>query len=176
MRRAVAENIINADLALFQLIFGWNGHRYLDSFFRLVTRSGDAWAYAIIGSTILFISIRDGSSMVIAAVAAFSTELLVYKLLKRAFRRARPFDHLKGIRNLVAAPDRYSFPSGHTAAAFVTASMLTVCLPILLLPAFSWALLIGISRIYLGVHYPTDVLAGLVLGLLSAQAGLFMVF
>lgn len=174
MKRVLAENVAEIDLALFQFIFSRNGRRSWDRFFRAVTRSGDTRAYVAIGSTLLLADRLAGEKLVLAMLIAFSVELLVYKTLKQVFRRARPFERLKGIRGLVTVPDRYSFPSGHTAAAFVTATALTVCFPILCLPAFGWASLIGISRIYLGVHYPSDVLAGMVLGLISAQFGLII--
>ena len=176
MKRVLAENVAEIDLALFQFIFSRNGKRFWDRFFRTVTRSGDAWAYAIIGFALIFVDRLAGERLILPMLIAFSAELLVYKTLKQVFRRARPFESMKEIRGLIAVPDRYSFPSGHTAAAFVAATVLTVCFPILCLPAFGWASLIGISRIYLGVHYPSDVLAGMVLGLISAQFGLIMSF
>lgn len=66
----------------------------------------------------------------------------------------------------------FSFPSGHTSLAFATASSLTLAYPkwYIALPSFGWALAVGYSRMHLGVHYPSDVLAGAVVGCLSSYA------
>ena len=176
MKKALAENIADMDLALFQLIFGWNGKSFWDNFFRLITHCSGICTYTLAGVVLVIFGDNTQKQYIIAALIAFSLELPVYKLIKLSCKRCRPFDQLKGIQSLIAVPDRYSFPSGHTAAAFVTASILTVYDPLFCQPAFIWAALVGISRIYLGVHFPTDVLAGLALGLLSAQVALFIVF
>ena len=89
-------------------------------------------------------------------------------------KRPRPFQKLEGLAGLIMPGDRFSFPSGHTAAAFVIASLIGFCYPAAQVPACLWASIVGFSRIYLGVHYPTDVLAGACLGTLSAKAGLLI--
>jgi undecaprenyl-diphosphatase len=70
--------------------------------------------------------------------------------------------------------DRFSLPSGHTAAAWVIAILVALHYPILAIPVFIWATLVGISRVYLGVHYPTDILAGFILGTLSAVSSILI--
>jgi undecaprenyl-diphosphatase len=82
---------------------------------------------------------------------------------------------VSGVHQRVSPSDQFSFPSGHTAAAFVIATLISHFFPALLVPVYFWAFLMGVSRIYLGVHYPTDILAGLVIGIISAFAGI-MVF
>jgi undecaprenyl-diphosphatase len=68
----------------------------------------------------------------------------------------------------VAEPDRFSFPSGHAAASMSVALGYGVTFPVLALPLLALALLVGFSRVRLGVHFPGDVLAGQVLALLTA--------
>jgi len=100
-------------------------------------------------------------------ITAFAIELVCYKIIKQLTTRVRPFQANIGIHNLVEPQDQYSFPSGHTAAATVAALLFSIATPILI-PAFlSLAIVIGLSRVYLGVHYPTDVLMGFALGVFS---------
>ncbi len=113
--------------------------------------------------------------MVLAGVAGFAMEIPLFMLMKRIIRRDRPFHTLEGIRHLIMPPDKFSFPSGHTAGAFLFAVLIGHAYRDLQAALFVWASLVGVSRVYLGVHYPSDVLAGSLLGLLSARMGLAIV-
>jgi membrane-associated phospholipid phosphatase len=102
------------------------------------------------------------------AVYVASSTLISYGLaavIKKLVKRDRPF-----VRNVtivpVYEPTRYSFPSGHTALSISTATALTIAYPkwYVIAPAFVWAGATSYSRMYLGVHYPTDVAAGAALG------------
>ena len=89
--------------------------------------------------------------------------------LKRAINRPRPHETYADIT--AYSPERsYSFPSGHTSLAFATATALTIKYPkwYVIAPSYLWACSVGYSRMNLGVHYPSDVLAGAVLGAGSA--------
>jgi undecaprenyl-diphosphatase len=79
---------------------------------------------------------------------------------------------LPEISNLVSLPDEFSFPSGHTAAAFLMATILGAFYPVMVAPGFIIATFVGVSRIYNGVHFPADVVVGSVIGILSAKIGL----
>ena len=105
-------------------------------------------------------------------MAALCIELVVCNgILKNLFARIRPCDVNTQIQLLIARPDDFSFPSGHTAASFAAAVILFLQLPKKYgIPALILAVLISFSRLYLGVHYPTDVLAGAVSGTLIALA------
>jgi membrane-associated phospholipid phosphatase len=97
--------------------------------------------------------------------------LLATTGLKLLIKRRRPY-----IRNLrivsVYPAEHYSFPSGHTSSAFTTATALSTAYPkwYVIAPSFLWASSVGYSRMYLGVHYPTDVAAGAVLGATTAYS------
>jgi membrane-associated phospholipid phosphatase len=85
--------------------------------------------------------------------------------MKEIFKRPRPAEHDASIIALKNATNG-SFPSGHTSIAFSTATSLSIIYPkwYVIIPAHTWASLVGYSRMYVGVHYPTDVLAGAIVG------------
>ena len=99
---------------------------------------------------------------------AFLIERLIYFVLKNSLKRNRPEAALKNFRSIITPSDQFSFPSGHTSAAFLMATLLSSQFPSLLIPLYCWALLIGCSRVVLGVHFPTDILVGSLLGISTA--------
>lgn len=106
-------------------------------------------------------------------VLALIIEIVVVNLmLKPMVHRIRPYDMNPMVRLLVAPPRDYSFPSGHTSMSFTVVSVLFLMKKKELgIAALILACLIAFSRMYLYVHYPTDVLGGLIIGLLSGYAG-----
>lgn len=160
--------ILAWDINIFLHIFGWNGRAFLDRLMKFITRTGDGYLYPLLGVMILFLDWQIGLKVVLTGLLAFAIELPLYKLIKAKTSRLRPFEALPRINNLIHAPDRYSFPSGHTAAAFIMALVIGGGFSFLLIPMLFWASLVGLSRIYLGVHFPTDVLVGMIWGIISA--------
>ncbi len=160
--------ILAWDINLFLHIFNWNGRATLDRLMKFITRSGDGYLYPFLGAIILLMDWQTGVKIVLTGLLAFAIELPIYKIIKGKTSRLRPFEAIPGIINLIHAPDKYSFPSGHTAAAFIIALVISSGFPVLLIPMLAWAALVGLSRIYLGVHFPTDVLVGIILGTISA--------
>jgi undecaprenyl-diphosphatase len=174
MVQQLMQQVTRWDILVFGKVFGDVHRKMWKRFFYGLSRSVDSYSCALIGLT--WALVRPSSIPYVAAgVIAFAMELVFYYLIKKNIRRPRPHKKLQGIQCLIAPPDEFSFPSGHTAAAFLIASLVFAAFPAFAAPAFIWALLVGFSRIFLGVHYPTDVLAGMVLGVASAQGGLWVV-
>lgn len=92
-------------------------------------------------------------------------------LLKPLIARTRPFDVNGAIQLLISRPAGFSFPSGHTGASFAAASALYFSKNRLWIPGVILAALIAVSRLYLYVHYPTDVLTGVLLGITAGWLG-----
>jgi undecaprenyl-diphosphatase len=152
-------------------IFGWHGKRLLDLLMIGLTRSADGYYYCLVALVLFLFSMEIAPNFLVAALIAYGIEVTVHGILKNKVKRNRPCATLPGIERLLVPPDEFSFPSGHTAAAFVMASLLSSFVPSLFFAVFAWSWLVGVSRIYLGLHYPTDVLAGAFLGVMSAKLG-----
>ena len=150
------------------------GRRYalLTACMKGATRLGNGVAWAVLAAAFLFL--RNGMTTFRQLVLAFALELTAYKVLKMRVSRVRPFVALPAVAMLIALPDEFSFPSGHTAAAFLVATVVGFSCAALFFPLLALAMLIGISRVYLGVHYPTDVVAGAVLGSVAGSLGILL--
>jgi undecaprenyl-diphosphatase len=102
-----------------------------------------------------------------ALIVLISSHLLV-QVLKRTVTRERPQDVLSDLNTYNLSLDRYSFPSGHTTAIFSIAVTVSLYIPVLAFLVLPIAVLVGLSRVYLGVHYPSDVIAGIVLAVATS--------
>jgi undecaprenyl-diphosphatase len=102
-------------------------------------------------------------SIFFTVVAAVALADVLAEAGKAVFHRHRPYEHQLG-----PPSSAYSFPSGHSATSFACATVLSSFAPRLRVPFFLLATLIALSRVYNGLHYPTDVLAGALLGVLTA--------
>ena len=173
--KTFVNSVTHWDSVFATAIFGLSGRRLLSSTMPWISHTGNGYYYPLVPVMLLIFDTRTAWSFFFAGLVAFAIELPLYKALKNGIKRHRPCEVLSRVSGRVSPSDQFSFPSGHTAAAFVMATLLSYFFPILSMPLFSWALLVGFSRIYLGVHYPTDILAGLVIGLLSALSALIIV-
>ncbi len=162
------------DIRLFRRIYQFRENRYLRAFFRTVSFIGDGYFYFLFLIYMYFAETASFRRALYISLVAFGMDLPLYRLLKNSIRRIRPFNTYQEIENMVLPPDEFSFPSGHTSAAFLVAMIVCHFFPSLCVVLFVYAFLVGLSRIYIGVHYPSDILAGAlfgsVIGLLSIYA------
>lgn len=142
---------------------------------RAVTHSADGPAFLVLPAALLALGSVGTLSALLVPALAFAIERPVYLFLKETLRRPRPFERVEGVRAHVRPPDRFSFPSGHTSAAALACVLVGTLVPAALVPLAVWAAAVGASRIYLGVHYPSDVLAGAALGAFAARLALAIV-
>lgn len=143
----------------------------LDKIMVGITRLGDAGIIWIILTAIFLVipkTRRTGGVMLAALVVQ---TILCNVILKNLFARTRPYDVNTTVQLLVPKLHDFSFPSGHTSASFTTVSALFFAKNKVWKPALVLACLIAVSRLYLYVHYPTDVLGGILLGILSGYIG-----
>lgn len=144
---------------------------FLTPFFKFITTLGNGGAIWIL-LTLLVLAIpqtrRTGCMM---AAALLGTLIINNILLKNLVARTRPYDVIEGLTYLVRRPVDLSFPSGHAGCAFAAACIMFRKLPGRYgIPALALAILIAFSRLYVGVHYPSDVLFGVVSGIANSFA------
>ncbi|WP_310910070.1 phosphatase PAP2 family protein [Clostridium estertheticum] len=102
------------------------------------------------------------------ALLALLLSTILGDLVKHVVKRIRPSANIPSVNLLIVKPLSYSFPSGHTTSSFAVAGVLARYFKEYALEFLSLAFLISFSRLYLYVHYPTDVLAGIILGLICS--------
>ena len=137
-----------------------------------ITRLGNAGIIWIILTLVLLLIPKTRKTGVIMTAALLVDLVLCNLLLKNLVARTRPFDVNTAVQLLVAKPRDYSFPSGHTAASFASVTALYLAgEKKMWKAALVLAVLIALSRLYLYVHYPTDIIGGVIFGSLSGYLG-----
>jgi undecaprenyl-diphosphatase len=159
------------DERLFRLLNEDWRNPTLDLVMPFVTDAGNYILLFIVAAIILVIigRMQGLRFLVLAIVSVVVADAIGSYVFKQAFVRTRPCVALEGVRLLVGCTNSPSFPSNHAINASVLATLAALYAPGLWLPATVLAALVGYSRVYVGAHYPLDVLAGAVLGIVVAR-------
>jgi undecaprenyl-diphosphatase len=163
--------IHKVDVFLFTWYINTSTRAMLARICRQISRTGDGPLYALLCAYLYWC--HSWNHLLLPSIlCGFVIERPLYFLMKNGFKRNRPANALQNFKSLIIPSDHFSFPSGHTSAAFMMATLTGYFFPPLLLIGYLWAGAIGFSRVTLGVHFPTDTLMGALLGIAAAAAAL----
>jgi undecaprenyl-diphosphatase len=163
------------DCRLLQKVNRHFDKKFLNLFFRMITHLGGA-PFTISAALILLLMVwNDENNRLIAFSSALSLTLshIPVQLVKRFFPRKRPYLKVPETKHPEEPLQDHSFPSGHTTAIFSLVIPYVLSMPDLFFILVPIGIFVGISRIYLGLHYPSDVVAG---GVLGTGAALLCIF
>lgn len=163
--------LMGLDGSLFHLINAVWTNPLLDTLRPALSWAGNLGAvWLVLLGTITTFGKKTGRRIALAGLVALAIGFASSEVIKEITMRPRPFAALSDVSLLVGVPNSYAFPSGHTTSAFAARRLLGK------VPAWGWGMLalaaaIAYSRLYVGVHWPTDVAAGVFLGLASGWMG-----
>lgn len=162
--------VTQADLGILLWIQNYLRTDRWTGFWRAITTLGNAGWFWILFTLVLILYRRTKLVGVASALSLILGFLVTNLFLKNLVARTRPYDFSTLIVPLIARPHDYSFPSGHTCASFACALICFHLLPKKAgVPVLILAVLVAFSRLYLGVHYPTDVLGGFLIALVGSS-------
>ena len=157
------------DSALCVTVSHTNQFRLIRDWFRLISRLGDGVFWYGLMLAIIITQQMDGIKPVLHMLAAGLTGTLIYKWLKHKTHRPRPFQVRQDVWVIGKPLDHFSFPSGHTLHAVAFSMVAMHYYPPLAVILVPFMLMVAMSRVILGLHYPSDVLAGASIGYLIAE-------
>jgi undecaprenyl-diphosphatase len=162
--RTVWNFIENRDHRVMHRMNRWKAPRWIRYWMLAATRMGDGWVWYSLAVIVLIVGGSARYVAVSSATCAASAGVVVFKLLKAVSKRERPCQLEPHCWATILPPDKFSFPSGHTMTAFSIALVVSFFYPALNGPLYFLAISIAVSRVVLGMHFLSDVLAGAVLG------------
>ncbi|WP_284243126.1 phosphatase PAP2 family protein [Thalassotalea insulae] len=162
------ESIYQADLRLLMWCQKSRFYPQFIAFIRAISRTGDGYLQVLFPLLYLLVNPIQGAAFFQLAITAYALERPLYFVLKNILKRRRPPDVVPAFTSIIHASDKFSFPSGHTMAAFLLAGLAVATIGLAACGLYLWAIAVAISRVILGVHFPTDIIAGATLGSLVA--------
>ena len=163
------ESLLQLDGAILLWIQEHVRQDFLSPVVKFITHLGDAgWCWILL-AVILLIVKKTRKIGLVTAVSLLSSYVVNNLILKNLVARVRPYEAVDGLQRIIEAQSDFSFPSGHYASSFAAAVVIFMLCPRKYgVPALVLAFLIALSRLYVGVHYPTDVLTGVISGTVIA--------
>ena len=152
----------------------WGARRVVGALFRMVSRLGDGVFWYVLMAVLSVFGGERGLRATVEMAATGLLALTLYRLLKHWTQRPRPFRSVDGIVAHVPPLDEFSFPSGHTLQAVSFSLIACAWFPMLTPLLLVFTLLVAASRIVLGLHYPSDVLAASAIGLVLGSGALVL--
>jgi undecaprenyl-diphosphatase len=165
--------ITKGDYSVMRRANNWEAPRWVRLYVISSTRGGDGWLWYAMGAAVLVLGGKSRFEAVGAAGVAAVLSILLFLWLKRLTGRRRPCQIEPHCWATLLPPDQFSFPSGHTMTAFAVAIPLALFYPTLAIGLFFCALSIATSRILLGMHFLSDVVAGAMIGTGLGYLGYF---
>lgn len=171
----ITKKINKFDVYILTIIKKYLKNKYLDLIMKYITKLGDMGLVWFIISLMLLISKTYRGIGLIIIFALMISVLLGEGIIKHSVRRVRPFIDKEDVTLIIGKPITYSFPSGHTMSSFAATSVLSFYFTKYSLIFLILASAIAFSRVYLYVHYPTDIVAGIILGIICGDIILYLV-
>lgn len=168
---AFLEAVTTWDASVITAIYENVHSAFLTMFFRIVTLLGEGGIFWIAVAVILLFFKKTRRSGICIGASLLIGVIVGNGIIKNVIARPRPYDAIAGIESVVSHLSDYSFPSGHSLCCFEAATALAMNRTKWAIPAYVGAVLVAVSRLFLFVHYPTDVICGALLGVLFGVLG-----